>query len=364
VVRQDEVPFGLVDADTALLFYFLGPARSFVWLVESGSVTARELPPKAEIEALARKVRDVLERSNQIVTQPQVRPAAVELGSMVLGPVADRLRSYRLVVVAPAALSEVPFAALAPSGDVPSLVVDHEIVSAWSLASLDSLRRRQALRERPERLLALIADPVFSVDDPRCCRPGSSSLGIRHPEAGGARDPAFIDPGADARQQLAAMEEGESGVGLEAATGGSSRPAPCPYSRLPFAAEETAAIMSLVPSETSLEAIGLDAVKELLLDGSLEDFRVIHIATHGQVDPSGAGPSQLVLSCVNANGQPREGHLEAREIFGLELRADLVVLSACETALAKEIPAGFSTRVRPRLSQACGRSMTMRLRSS
>src|SRR6185503_17255801 len=47
--------------------------------------------------------------------------------------------------------------------------------------------------------------------------------------------------------------------------------------------------------------------------------------------------SGVVLSLVDQNGNPQDGFLRAHEIFNLKLKADLVVLSACRTALGKEV---------------------------
>jgi CHAT domain-containing protein len=47
--------------------------------------------------------------------------------------------------------------------------------------------------------------------------------------------------------------------------------------------------------------------------------------------------SGLVLSLVDPQGRPQEGFLRLHDIYNLKLGADLVVLSACQTALGKDI---------------------------
>src|SRR5213078_3416711 len=66
-------------------------------------------------------------------------------------------------------------------------------------------------------------------------------------------------------------------------------------------------------------------------------YRYVHFATHGLLDSERPGLSSLVLSMVDEKGQPQNGFLRANDIYNLRLPAELVVLSACQTGLGKEI---------------------------
>jgi len=79
-------------------------------------------------------------------------------------------------------------------------------------------------------------------------------------------------------------------------------------------------------SETSL--------KSYSDQGKLQDFKVIHFATHGVVIPEIPELSALVLS-QNCQGQKGDGYLTYGEIEKLKIKADFVNLSACETGLGK-----------------------------
>jgi CHAT domain-containing protein len=63
----------------------------------------------------------------------------------------------------------------------------------------------------------------------------------------------------------------------------------------------------------------------------------VHVATHGLLNSQHPELSGIVLSLVDEQGHPQDGFLRLHEIYNLKLGADLVVLSACRTALGKEI---------------------------
>src|SRR5262249_33514562 len=52
----------LLDGGTALVEYALGEERSYAWVVDAATLTAHELPPRGQIDALARRAHDALSR--------------------------------------------------------------------------------------------------------------------------------------------------------------------------------------------------------------------------------------------------------------------------------------------------------------
>jgi len=97
---------------------------------------------------------------------------------------------------------------------------------------------------------------------------------------------------------------------------------------LPWAEREASMVGQREPGSTVLvrEAATEAQVKKLL--GSAG---VVHLATHGELSEDDPLSSAMLL----VPGSGEDGRLEVREVFGLDLHARLVVLSACETGLGK-----------------------------
>ncbi len=283
---------GFLDDDTLLLVYALGEERSFLWSVSREEITPFRLPGRETIESLARKTYDWLQRSDQRDARGEGREAAGRLSEMLLSPLGKALNDQRLVVVADGWLHYIPFAALAFSDSRP-LNLDHEIVMLPSASVLAALRRRAADREPAPKRLAVVADPVFGLDDPR---------------------------------RGAATKDG--------ARGNSRMPVP---DRLEHSAKEAASILELVTPEERFGALGFDASRRMVLGGDLDRYRIVHFAVHGEIDDQRPEYSHLVLSLLDRQGRPQDGRLYLHEIDGLRLPAELVVLSACNTALGKRV---------------------------
>lgn len=86
-----------------------------------------------------------------------------------------------------------------------------------------------------------------------------------------------------------------------------------------------------------MEALDFQASRETAVSKDLNQYRIIHFATHGLLDNEHPELSGLVLSLVGPDGKPRDGFLDLQDIYNLDLPVDLAVLSACQTGLGKEI---------------------------
>src|SRR4029077_7480689 len=136
----------VLDSDTLLLEYALGQDRSYLWAVTPSSFTSFSLPKRADIEIVARRVRELLTvRGTRIKNESQQAReariahskaefplAASHLSEMVLGPVASLLGNKRLLLVNDGVLQYIPFVVLPMPGHGRSstpLMAEHEIVT-------------------------------------------------------------------------------------------------------------------------------------------------------------------------------------------------------------------------------------------
>jgi CHAT domain-containing protein len=106
---------------------------------------------------------------------------------------------------------------------------------------------------------------------------------------------------------------------------------------LPFTFQEAEAIVKSAPENSGTMITGFAANRELVINGGLQPYRIVHFATHGVINCEHPELSGIVLSMLNEHGERENGFLQLHDIYRLELSADLVVLSACRTALGQNI---------------------------
>jgi CHAT domain-containing protein len=94
-----------------------------------------------------------------------------------------------------------------------------------------------------------------------------------------------------------------------------------------------ASIAALIAPDSRRIVSGDEATEAQVKKLPLSGYKILHFATHSLLDETVASGSALVLSADPMSEE--DGFLQAREIYNLELNADLVVLSACQTAGGK-----------------------------
>lgn len=378
-----EIQQQVLDPGTLLLEYSLGDKRSYLWVASTTGLKTYQLPRRSEIEKQVREVVELLtargtyvrgelpdQKQSRIArADAQLPQAAARLSEMVLAPAAADLGHKRLVLVTDGSLQHIPFAMLpvpasaqagtgALQNAIHYLVQDHEIVSLPSASTVAELRKEVAGRKPAPGLVAVLADPVFEPSDPRvhlapaeagkaakALKPQNGQPSNNQTEADNAEAVPVAEKTAAAGTQSTPTQTVLQGAlsnetrilehlaaGDAASTNGQLQ-----IPRLPFTRQEANRIMKLVSAKDSLEALDFRASLATATSPELARYRYLHFATHGYLDSEHPELSAIVLSLVNRTGQAEPGFLRANDIYNLKLRADLVVLSACETGLGKEI---------------------------
>ncbi|HEV7743619.1 MAG TPA: CHAT domain-containing tetratricopeptide repeat protein [Pyrinomonadaceae bacterium] len=325
----------VVDDQTLLLEFSLGAQRSYIWAVSRNEVSSYELPPRSDIESEARRFYDLLtasqpksgltleeqqERLRQV--EAQLPAATAAFSKLLLGPVADKLGTKRLLIVADGALQYIPFQALslpvktdplkssASTNEQRLLISDHEIINEPSASILALVLSESATRKPASNSVAVLADPVFESDDPRI----ASTTKTATSESGQSQPSEF---------HQALRDVNLSGDGH--------------IPRLLASRAEAKAIMSVAPWRSGFEAMDFEASRATVTKTNLRDYRIVHFATHGLLNNEHPELSGIVLSLFDKQGQPQDGYLRLQDIYNLKLPVDLVVLSACNTGLGKDV---------------------------
>jgi CHAT domain-containing protein len=335
-----------LDKNTVLLQYSLGKKRSYLWLVTPNSLDSYELPKGEEIEKIAKQFHSGLSRNGFAIDSAQ------KLSEIILAPVKDKITGKRLVIVSDGVLQQIPFAALhnltpqppslqgngeqekdklpsprrrgaggelrgginpepKPGVDINNtnyqpLMLNHEIVNLPSASTIAIQREKIAKRNIAPKKIAILADPVYSYDD----------------------------------KQTKAQEKTKS-TKLELERSALQRSAKSLnrklWGRIPDTATEAKGILKLVPNSSSLSAFRFDANYNFATSKNLNQYQILHFATHGFVNPEQPELSGIVLSLFNKDSEQIPGYLRLADLFEQDYPAELIVLSACETGLGKNV---------------------------
>jgi CHAT domain-containing protein len=307
------------ESQTLLLEYSLGEEHSYAWLLDGQTIQSFDLGPAEEIRRRIRVFRQALlpvslaphESSADYLRRRMAARTAFALQSATL---ADRLLGpiqlpprRRVLIVPDGPLQFLPFSALSFAGSQKkrtSLIQQHELTMLPSASALAALRRSATQRPLPVDEATIFADPIFE-------QPGSIAS-------------ANLRSASRPRELTRALLDASDSTHIPS---------------LPGSRSEALVIQQLLGrthTHTRL-ALGSDANRDSVLDGSLARQRILHFATHGMIDTQHPEMSGLVLSMYNKQGKPQDGYLRLSDIYHLRLSADLVVLSSCESALGKDL---------------------------
>lgn len=334
-----------LDGETLLLEYALGEKRSYVFAIaKNGPPAVVELASRNQIERAASRVTQVLANSNRpqkneslaqatARTEKDFTDASTQLAQLVVEPVVTQLGDKRLAVVLDGSLQSIPFHALpvtkssaagsqaahATETAATPLLLDHEIVYLPSASVLALQRQELANRKPAKHTIAILANPVFEPDDERV-----TNARKKKPENTAQTQPSQPNSPAAARTR-SNLDDALRDVGVDHLT------------PLPFSQDEADAILTFVPKGEVLAAVGFDANRATAMSRVLAQYRTIHFATHGILNLEHPELSGIVLSLVDKTGAPQDGYLFLHDVYNLNLPAELVVLSACQTGLGKQV---------------------------
>jgi CHAT domain-containing protein/predicted negative regulator of RcsB-dependent stress response len=339
----------VLDDQTVLLEYALQTDGSYLWVASKSGVNLYKLPARSNLEKLATDLRaqlipTKLQRRivgiDVVAAQPErglgiassapedaaaFVAAANALYKAAIEPAVGAIGEKRLLVVADGALNYVPFEVLlksSASGDFSSLgylIKSNEIVYAPSASVVAAIRQQRG--KSSGRSMLIVADPVFNSNDARARKATPNTMANASEVRGLGIQSALTDvagQGAVTSAQSTKME------GL-------------PLARLTGTRTEAEQISKLAKSAGGQADVwlDLDASEDNLDSRDVGKYRVVHIATHGLLNAERPQFTGVVLSLVGNKNQ--DGFLRTDEIFNLRLGSPLVMLSACETGLGKEI---------------------------
>jgi CHAT domain-containing protein/tetratricopeptide (TPR) repeat protein len=277
------------DNTTALLEFVVRPHETYL-LVLTKNNKGKEAKPDLQAYKLNIKQKDLADlthRFNQRITSRSLgfRELAAQLYNRLLKPAQTQLQNINTLVIVPdSVLWELPFQALL-SAPNHYLLQDYAISYAPSLTVLkemNSLQTRHRNSNAQGKTLLALGNPAI---------------------------------GSETAEKVTAIFMSEKLLPL------------------PEAERQVKALQQIYGSKDSSIYIGTEA-KEDRLKQEASNYKILHLATHGILNDANPMYSCLVLSQLQNNSSD-DGLLEAWEIMKMDLNADLVILSACDTARGK-----------------------------
>jgi CHAT domain-containing protein len=301
----------------AIVSFVVGRKRSLVQLIRRDGIQIRRV--EASESGLGQTVAS-LRRSFEVGTSGLAefdREASFKLHDTLFKSLEAQLQGIEHLVVIPSGpLASLPFALLITQPPPSSSTVEPAwLIRRMALSHVPSLRSFHLLRSTAAAARA--SDAMLGIGDPILTGQAAASA------AGSGGRPA-----SDAAAALASRCRQDGPADAESLRA----LAPLPDTATEIAA--VAAVLARGGRKTTLLTRG-EATETALRDQDLERFRVLYFATHGLLPGElrcQAEPGLVLTPNANATRREDDGLLEASEIATLKLNADLVVLSACNTA--------------------------------
>jgi CHAT domain-containing protein/Tfp pilus assembly protein PilF len=284
-----------LDKKTAILEYYLGERQSIGIYLDKNQLVLEALPPRTEIENSLKAYLKMLS------TPPEGKFMGIQAAGRIyrelILPFEDHISPLieHLIVIPDGILYYLPFETLNKTDtrtEKPQYLIElYDVSYAPSVSSLAYLMGKERPRKHSRALLA-VGDPVYLTK-------GVKKRGAKHDEV--LRE-IFLKDGFE-------------------------------FSPLPHSRKEIRRVSRCFPKEEVDILLDSQAKEESIKNRSLAEYQIIHFACHGFLDEKKPMRSALVLTLDD--DVEEDGFLQAREISDLNLSADLVVLSACQTGKGK-----------------------------
>lgn len=284
-----------LDPQTCLLNYFYGDSTLYIMAITKDDLYLKQIPISGNLDSLIETYHTSLAKFNN----SEVERVAPELYRSLILPVADIIsEKQHLVIIPDGELFRIPFETLFADDHKNFLIRDFDISYQYSASSFSESKNNR--RSEPENGFAGFA-PVFA-DNNQLPVIADSSVEMT-----------------DIIRFRSLFIDGEE------------------YPVLPNTEKEILGIRQVFEDHRLNSDIFLHkaATEEMVKSSDLVNYRFVHLATHGFVNLERPRFSGILLSPPEVLPSPENGILYAGETYNLNLNADLVVLSACETGYGK-----------------------------
>lgn len=288
-----------MSGNMALIEYFVGRDLMYIFVLTRRKLEVISLPADRELVLLI----DQCDRSIKTIVERDFSRVSRRLYDRLIDPVRPLIRNKRKLVIIPhGRLFYVPFEALTArtSGSKDFSRADYMIKHYDFSYHYSAGLWLHTVKDKPEsRELSFIGfAPVFN---------GGGE--------GGGAVPAESPPVT------------ERDVIVEGVN----------FSRLPGAEQEVRAIIDLFKARRK-QAVGYfhgDASEDRFKSSGMRDYSIIHVATHSLKADNNPKLSGLIFTQEQAVERREDGILYSGEMFNLNLDAELIVLSSCESGIGK-----------------------------
>lgn len=296
VVAVQEIQHSMVDDETSLIEYFIGDSSIYAFFISKNTYDLIKLPNDFPLHQWVNRLQSSIytwyltgqesEETYQAYTDT-FATTAHQLYQKLLAPIVEKYPlSSRLIIVPDGVLGYVPFEILLKEkprnptqfANHNYLIKDHQISYCYSATLLQEMKEKQHQRKPNDQLLAFA--PSFG----------------NYPMLASSRQ----------------VEEVRRGLGA-----------------LRFNIPEAQAICDLLGGRAIL---GADAT-EANFTSLAPQYSILHLATHGKANDRAGEYSFLAFA--NIPDSVENEFLYTRDLYNLQLNADMVVLSACETGIGE-----------------------------